>query len=199
MTNAGVFSINFARQEILPPSVKRCLAYLVLGYLAVNVFAAVFFMAVTFRMYQEQRQLALDLQSTALSPKAIADLRHEWKSLKKEVSSHLVRLNSAIAIEKERFGLAEKLAGLSRTLPPRTWIAALGGNRSGRTLTVQALYVGKPDEPYKVPGKEWIEALKADPAFGSGLKRIELAQPPQRVQKKAELYSFGLVAEWAQT
>ena len=41
-----------------------------------------------------------------------------------------------------------------------------------------------------------MEALRADPAFGHGLKRLDLASSSRKTQGTAELVVFELAAEW---
>ena len=63
-------------------------------------------------------------------------------------------------------------------------------------LAIEAIYLIDPEAPYELPVKRWTEALRADPVFGRGLKRIDLETSSQKIQGKAEVYTFTLAAEW---
>jgi Tfp pilus assembly protein PilN len=100
-------------------------------------------------------------------------------------------------LHQQRFPVGGKLAALSRTLPARTWITGLSGSREGRKLTVSAAYLVDADKPYELPTKSWIEALKADPRFSGGLKRLDLGSTSRKTQGTSELLAFDLIAEWS--
>ena len=92
--------------------------------------------------------------------------------------------------------MAAKLSGLTRTLPPRTWLTNLSGDRSGRTMTIQAAYLINPDAPYDLPTKAWLAALRDDPGFREGLTRLEMGQSSRKRVGDAELFHFDLEAAW---
>ena len=192
MPNDAVFSINFLRQDRVSPVFARLLGFCAFGYLAISILTAVFLAATAARTYKETRLLE---QSFASIP-AFKDLRGEWPLFQKQITDRIAELDVAIAVQKNHFHVSEKLAVFGKTLPEKVWVSSVKTDRSKKSIAVQALYIGREDEPYKVPSKEWMAALKADPVFGRHLKRLEMVESPQRVERKAELYSFGLLAEW---
>ena len=113
-----------------------------------------------------------------------------------QAAQDLSQLNVATTMQMQKFPVGGKLAALVKTLPARTWMTALSGDREGRKMRVEATYLINPESPYEFPTKKWIEALKADPSFRYRLKRVDLGNSSQKVQGKVELFSFDLTAEW---
>ena len=111
----------------------------------------------------------------------------------------LARLTAMIAQQQPRFPVAGKVAALTKTLPPRTWITKISGKNDSRTLAIQAAYLVNPDAPYELPTKAWMQALRADAYFSSGLNRLELKSSARKKQGLAELALLELVAEWQPT
>ena len=194
--NVNVFSINLVRREILPYRVGKLLVYFASGSILVNLFVLFVLIATVFGTYLKAEHLEQILKGKFPAIVDVERLKPEMKELQKEVLGCLSRLNSVIGLEKENFRAADKLAGLTRTMPGRTWITQLSGDRSNGTVTIEASYLIKPDSPYQLPTKQWIETLQKDPDFGSGLKHVELKKSSQKTQGKSEVYSFQLLAEW---
>ena len=109
-------------------------------------------------------------------------------------TTELTAMNAQLAT---RFPVGAKLAALTTTLPARTWLTGLEAKRDASTLTIRAAYFIDPEHPYELPTTRWIQALKADPTFGRGLKRLDLQNSSRQTQKRAELFAFTLLAEWA--
>jgi hypothetical protein len=101
-----------------------------------------------------------------------------------------------IDLQAERFPAAAKLAGITRTLPARTWMTEIQVSRDERRLLIHAAFLMDPKRPYELPVSAWIEALKKDPQFGAGLKQIEMTEGSNATRVKAELYLFKIRAEW---
>ena len=188
-----VFSINFLRREIVPMRVRRILAYAALGYLAVNIV----FLFILFRAASTTRAEWQTLESAAGTPSAsVATLKQEMDTMVEQATRDLTQLGTFIALEKDQFPVGGKLAALAKTLPARTWVTGLSGDREGHKITVSASYLINPEAPYELPMKKWIESLKANDLFGKNLKRIAVESSSQKMQGKVELCNFELVAEW---
>jgi len=120
----------------------------------------------------------------------------EMDTLRQHVLESTAELQAVIAMEQQRFPVGEKLAGLTRTLPPRTWLTHLAGERNGRTMTIQAAYLITPDSPYDLPTKSWLAALRDEPGFREGLTRLEMGQSSRKRAGEAELFVFDVEAAW---
>lgn len=190
-----VFSINFIRHETVPLRVRRALVYAGLGYLVLNVGLLIGLLATTYQTRQARRSLQGALQQVA-SADAVAALPQEMEEVRSRAREHLQQLNAMVSFQKQQFPVGGKLAALTATLPARTWIAELNGQRESRTVTVHAMYLVDPERPYELPTKEWIDALRADPRFREGLTRLELGSSSRGAQGRAELFSFDLIAQW---
>ena len=70
-------------------------------------------------------------------------------------------------------------------------------DQRNRELKIQATYLIDSSNPYEIPTREWIDALKADPDFGHELKSLDMTQSSQRTQGQVEIYVFELKAAWA--
>jgi len=116
--------------------------------------------------------------------------------LYQRASQELDQMQAIVASQKARFLAGGRLSALTETLPARTWIAGISGDRKDSSIILQAEYLIDPDHPYELPAKEWMATLKKDPRFGNRLKKLEMASSSRRTQGNAELLSFELVAEW---
>jgi|GEM_PF-1695240 len=189
----GPFSINFLRGEVVPMRLRRMFAYAALGYLAVNIV----FLFILFRAASASRTEWQSLEAAAGTPSAsVATLRQEMDTMVEQATRDLTQLNTFLALEKDQFPVGGKLAALAKTLPARTWVTGVSGDREGHKITVQASYLINPEAPYELPMKKWIEALKANDHFGKHLKRLNVESSSQKMQGKVELCNFELVAEW---
>ena len=192
----AVFTINFLRHEIIPLSVRRTLIFVALAYLAAHVLFLGYLGSVAASSRAEWKKVQAGIQGEVPSAVALADLKTEMATMQENAAKELGELNRIIVRKREEFPFGGKLAALARTLPARTWITALSGDRENRRITIQATYLVNPENPYDHPTKKWIDALKADPSFGSRLKRCDLGASSQKMQGKVEIYSFELVSEW---
>ena len=191
-----VFSINFIRHQTVPRAVRRALVYVALGYLVVNVAVMVGLLGAAGRSRVEWRTLQATLTGQLASSAEVSALKQEMATLRERAHGDLAQLNTAIVLQQQRFPVGAKLSSLSKTVPARTWIAGLSASRDTRTLTVQASYLIDSKRPYDLPTKEWIAALKADPDFRQGLRRLDLGSSSRKIQGSAELFVFELIAEW---
>ena len=196
VTSGPVFSINLIRHQTLSLRVRRTLAYLGLGYLLANAVALVVLLAVAATTSQQIHRTRVQLTTQAPSASAVEVVRREMETVQQRATEELARLQAMVSQQQQRFPVGGKLAALARTVPPRTWITGLSGARKDRTLTIRAAYLVDPDQPHALPTKGWLEALRADAAFGPGLKRLEMASSTRTSQGRAELFTFELVAEW---
>ena len=196
-TGTEVFSINFIRRPFIPLSTKRLLIRWILIYVLVQIVLIGLLFLVTFAVNLKTNKLEQKI-SKSISPLSSSRLiKSEMNNLKIDLSVGLNRLRSLIELEKSRFQIADKLAGLARTLPSRTWITGLSGNQGPRTLAIKAAYaVDSKDQTFQPPTKEWFAALRSDPDFGQGIKRIELQKTSERRQGNAKIYVFDVLAEW---
>ena len=194
--SAEIFSINFIRSEFVPYRVRRVAVYFVLIYLITNLVFTVWLFASAFSSSVQWHWLRskLQAQTQAVTPSGVAgpdvELMHE------RMVQELNRFNAVVHLTAQRFPVASKLAGIAETIPPRTWIQNLAASRDQRSLKIQALYLIDPKKPYDLPAKGWVQALKADPRFNQGLKRLELGTSSRTTQGDTKLFSFELLAEW---
>jgi len=186
-----VFSINFIRREVVPFRVRRVLIYVGFGSLVINLALMIGFLVFAGQTRHEVQRVRAQMGvNTARAP------NDEMETLRERAADNLARLNALIGLQQSRFYVGSKLAALTRTLPARTWITTLSSNRKGRTLLIHACYLVNSEKPYDLPTRGWIEALKADPVFGQGLTRLELAGASRKRQGDAELFTFDLTAVW---
>ena len=146
--------------------------------------------------HQQSHQLQASIKKHMASAATVSGSRQEMETLRERAADNLVQLNAIIAQERQRFPAGEKLAALTRTLPARTWLTNLSGDRAGRTLKIKAVYLINPDAPYDLPTKAWLAALKEDAHFREGLTRLDVGQSSRKRVGDAELFSFELVAAW---
>ena len=191
-----VFSINFLRHETAPRHVRRAIAYGAIGYLMVNLIFFIFLFEIGSSLRSDRKKLQTQLRESSPSSSVPSAVKQEMETMYQQAVTDLSQLTTAIGREKDRFPVSGKLAALVKTLPARTWITALSGDRINRKITIEACYLINPETPYELPTKKWTDALRADPSFGNELKRLDLAESSQRMQEKAELFTFQLVAEW---
>ena len=194
-SRAEVFSINFIRSKNIPVRVRRLIVHLALGYLGANIVLMVCFLSLAGAFQAQSRKLQDSLPAQS-SSSADGALTEQMGSLYKKASENLTRLNSVIAVRKQIFPVAGRLAALARTLPTRTWITQLSGERDERTIHLSANYLIDKEHPSDLPVKEWTDALKADPYFGQNLKRLDINSSSRKTQGKAELFSFDMIAQW---
>ncbi len=193
---APVFSINFIRGETFSLSTRRWLMAILLGYLAIHAALFLAFTGTAVSAHLQGQALRRTVQGAAPSVEAISGIEQEMAMLEERAKDNLTRLAAVAAEQRQRFPVAGKLAALTKTIPPRTWITGLSGAREGRTLTVRAAYLVDAQTPYALPTKGWMDALQADPVFGRGLKQLKLATSSRKTQGTAELVIFELVADW---
>lgn len=191
-----VFSINFLRHQTLPRYLRSVLVYGALGYLAVNAALMVGLLALGFHTEATRQRL---VQGQLSAPASVTAMAREMEALQERATQDLAKLDILTTLQTQRFPVGGKLAALTSTLPGRTWITGLSGDRKERSMTVQAAYLINPDSPYDLPAKLWMDALSADPRFGRGLRRLELGASAKKKQGRVELFTFELMAEWGAT
>lgn len=191
-----VFSINFIRRETFSRRARRRLVWAAVGYLMAH--AIVMCLLVGSALYAGVHAESLKAQVRQHLPSGVETkgVQQQLNVLSQRASEELAGLNTRIARQRERFAVGSKLAVLTKTLPPRTWITNLSGGRKDRTLTLQVVYLVNPDAPRELPIKGWVDTLKADPVFRQGLKGIDVGSSSRKRQGKAELLSFQLTIQW---
>ena len=195
-TTATVCTINLIRHQNLPRYVQRSLTWVALGALLVNVAIAAGLGGVAYRTRAQGHRLQTQLQGRMASADAASTLKQEMLTLRDRAHEDVTQLNAMIALQQARFPVGGRLAGLTNTLPPRTWITGLAADREKRTLTITASYLIDTERPFDLPTKAWLAALQANTQFSRGLKRVELGESSRKLQGSAELFCFSLVAEW---
>ncbi len=194
--SAEVFSINFLRHETLPHVIRRAIAYGAIGYLAVNLILFLSLFEIGSSIRSDRKKLETQLQESSPSAAVPSAVKQEMETMYQQAAKDVSQLTAAIEREKDRFPVGGKLAALVKALPARTWITDLSGDRADRKMVIKACYLINPQAPYELPTKKWTEALRADALFGNGLKRLDLGNSSQKMQGKAEIFSFELLAEW---
>ena len=195
--NSEVFSINFIRRPAIALPARRVVLYMALGYLGLQLIGTVGLLGTGIHSFVKRYGLEKGLAGRGVTLSSLNTLRGEVEALHGEASNQLKRFNAALALETQRLPIAGKWAALTETLPSRTWITRLSGSRDQRLIRIQAVYVVDTSKPFDLPIKKWTEALKADPRFGTGLKRIDLETSSRSgPQDQVSLYSFDLIAEW---
>ena len=190
------FAVNFSRPAILSPRVRRALAKLTAGYLLLGAAAGILLLGFALWTHLDARRLQQRLGTPAGRSAAEQASRQAMADLQAQAVLQTAQFNAMNAQLTSRFPVGAKLAALTTTLPARTWVTGLEARREGRTLTIRAAYLIDPEQPYELPTTRWIETLKADPAFGRGLKRLNLQDSSRETQGRAELFLFTLSAEW---
>ena len=191
-----VFSINFLRHDTLSSQVRSALLAGGIGWLGLNALVLAGLLVMMGVAFQQSLALKQDVKAQMTSAATVSGASEEMDALRERASENLARLNTVIAQEAQRFPVGAKLSGLTRTLPPRTWLTNLSGDRSGRTMKIQAAYLINPDAPYDLPTKGWLAALRDDSGFREGLTRLEMGQSSRKRVGDAELFLFDLEAAW---
>ena len=192
---SAAFSINFARHTLLSPRLRRALVSLTAGYLLTGAVCGCLLLGLTLWTHLDARRLQQRLGHTG-TPAAEQASRQAMADLRAQAGLQTTQLHAMSAQLAMRFPVGAKLAALTTTLPARTWVTGLEAKRDAHTLTIHAAYLIDPEHPYELPTTRWIETLKADPAFGHGLKRLDLQGSSRKTQGRAELFVFTLSAEW---
>ncbi len=192
-----VFTINFIRSHQAPLLLRRALLSVTSGYLIASVALLMWLLGMSGAMHGELAGLHRTHGATLPTSGAVHGAARELDTVATVAQMQLDRLNGLMGVQRQSVPVAGKLAALTRTLPARTWITGLSGQQEGRTITIQAAYLIDPDAPYQLPAKAWIEALRADPAFGQGLSRLVLETSLRTRQGTAEVFTFALAAQWA--
>ena len=193
------FSINFVRREVLVHRIRRVLILAAVGYLLANVLLMVWLLSTALLVSGQAWQLQAKLHQKLPTAAASKVLYREMETLQEQAVRDLARMNAIVAVQRQRFLVSNKLAALTKTLPDRTWITGLSGRREGSTLTVQASYLIDPGAPQQLPMKKWMAALREDPQFGQGLKRLDVSASSRKRQGRSERFDFELIAEWQPT
>ena len=195
-SSSQVFSINFIRHEIMPLGVRRALTLVYLGYVLTTIIVMLGLLGGAFQTRWQWHQVQMTIQGAMPSSAQMGVLKQDMVTLRQRAMGDLGKLNTAIAFQRQQFPVSAKLEAITETLPPRTWVTRLAGKRDDRTLAIHAVYLVDPQTPDALPVKAWTAALRVDPRFGQGLKRLDLESSSRDTQGKAELFSFELVAEW---
>lgn len=184
-----VFEINFLRHPAPSAAIQQGLFVLGAIYLLANVVVTgwLLFTGVSAAWNTVRSESRASSRSAAAQDLGV---------LYQRANQELVQLQGIVDSQRARFLAGGRLAALTETLPARTWISGISGDRAEHSIILRAEYLIDPDHPYEVPARDWMETLRADPRFGNGLKKLDMASSSRRTQGNAELLSFELVAEW---
>ena len=188
------FRINFVRGQALPQSARRAFAWAAVGYLGLQAAAAALLVMGTISVLAQSQYLQVVIRKKV--PGRFSLLAEEMETLHRQATINRARLNTAISALQWQFPIAGKLAALTKTLPPRTWVTDLTADRDRHSITFRARTLVDPTEPAEVPMESWVQALKADPQFSPLLKRVTSGRVSRGRQGKAEYVSFEITAEW---
>lgn len=193
-----IFSINFVRRGFVPFSVRRFFVYLGFAYFGIQMLALITLIVTAAYANIRENQLRHAIQRE-LSPNIrMEEMKSEMDFLRQVAADRVVQLNKTNQMQNDHFFFASEFAAIAKTLPPRTWVTQLAGNRGNRSITLQASYLVDPQKPYQLPNKPWLDALKADPDFGRGLKSLVMTRTSQSNAGKAEICTFEFLAEWGE-
>jgi len=190
---APIFTINFIRRHAYAPHIQKWLMGLAGWYLLINAVVAVGLVAEASSSYRDWRALRAEAQRSGTAAATPLARDRDIERLHQRAAEDLAALRALIARQQAVFPVAGKLAALTTTLPARTWITGISGDRAGRTLTVRASYLINPEAPYDLPVNGWIESLKSDPRFGGGLQRLELGLSSRQSQGSSTVFTFELI------
>lgn len=191
-----VFAVNFSRRETLSRVWRRGLAYAAVGFLALNVIAVFYFVFEGIGAHIEIGRVRSSIEKMLPSSSAVAQIKTEADILYGEASEQLNRLNFILSLKKQRFPASQKLAGLTRTLPLRTWITKIETDSTRRSVSIEALYLVNAEDPYYLPTNDWVVELKKDPDFGFGLKNIDITRSAQKEMGGSQVYAFSILSTW---
>ncbi len=190
------FAINFIRRESHPTGIRLVSAYAVIGYLTVSTLLAIGLIVISAIFVIQSHQLQADLRSRLPNPAALALFKKEMRELDHQMVSELGQFNTIANLKKQRFLVGEKLTALGKTLPAKTWVVQISGQRMARSIDLQAAYLLDSGTAYKVPANQWVQALRDEPLFNQGLKAVESSSSSRKRQGDSELLLFNLSADW---
>ena len=194
---SAVFAIDFVRGRRLPSWVQYALVYIAFGFILLNLIVTLLLFVVAGQTRREWRHVK-GMLSQQTSVETIAQLKAKLAPLQETAEQQLTGLERAVALQRVRFAMADKLAAVAKTVPVRTWITGMTGDRERRTLTIHATCMADPASPSaELPMKGWVDALRADRAFADGLKRLEIGASSRTMVGKTEVYLFDLTPEWS--
>ena len=188
-----VFAINFARRALVPVRIQWFVAAAAVLSLSLNVLVLLGLVVNETMAEKALGEVTARLGESGLSSVTVL----EMQELHQRASYDLATLKIATGMAEQQLPAADKLAALSRTLPARTWITKIAGDWAERRITVSARFLVDAENPYELPSKAWIDALRADAGFSQGLRRSELTSSSRQGLGKADVFAFDLVAEWS--
>ena len=196
MSRGEIFSINFIRRDFIPLSIRRIAISLVGGYLGINLLVMIGLLGAALWSYSSQAFLQAKFQDRIQDSIWLSKVKQDMEIMQEQATHDTHQMNAIMTLKKQRFPFTGKLAALAETLPARTWIRLLSADQEEKSLKIEAVYLVDPEQPYTLPVKEWVEALKNQPRFAQGLKRLDLVTSSRQTQGKSDLFSFELLAEW---
>jgi len=189
------FSINFVRKQSRSIHMRR-VGVIVLSVYALGQILLMGWLFVSAQSSWVETQEIQGRSSWTEEADALAQTREQVEQLHTRAIEDLGQVQRVLGSQKERFFAGGKIATLTRTLPARTWITQLSGDRQSHQIKAQAAYWINPEAPYELPVKEWIKQLHEDTSFSQNLSRLEIGTSSRQKLGKAELYTFTLIAQW---
>lgn len=194
--SSGVFSINLIRSQSFFLRNRRLLSYATVGYFIAQ--GLIFLGLVLWGLGLWGQAVYLDKSFHRIFPASdsIKDYKAHLNQLSQRAQASLDEVKAAVAIEKDKFRVAGKLAGIVRTIPIRTWITSIRVTAATRSMVIAAGFLVDMEDPDERPFKDWIEALKKDPGFSPGLKQIEQVSSSETRKGEADVSLFEIRAGW---
>ncbi len=190
------FSINLVHQEVASLRVRHLVAGAVAAYLVINAAILIWFLRDMALAEVQGRRIQAELQRHS-SAVTLAALKQEIEALNGRAKEESAQLHAIVAQQQEQFPIGGRLAILVKTLPERTWITGLSGDRERRSLTVRVSCLVDPVAPNLLPAEDWTRILKADAVFSQGLTHLEVTSSSQQTQQgRAQRMDYEWVARW---
>ena len=190
------FSINLIRSKNFFVLHRQMIFFTALAYLMAQSLLFLFLFFWGMGLQVEAIKLHRDFQKEFPSGSSEKEFEAHLDDLYEKAGVSLKDLDAVIAIEKDKFQIAGKLAGIARTIPPRTWVTSIKLDGWRRSMMLEARFLVDVADPYQLPTKKWIDALKNDPTFGEGLEQIDYLQSSQTQVGHAEIGFFEIEARW---
>lgn len=191
------FAVNLIRAQVPPAWIRRSLASAVVAVSAFNAFLCLWLVGSSLVFLIQSSRLQGKFQGQLSAPGSLQALKDQALALTEQGEIDRAQISAALNLQRQHFPVSSKLAVLAKTLPPRIWISQVSGERADRSMDIQAVYLVAPSSPERLPAKQWIEAVRADPVFRNGLKSADLKSANRKSQRSGDLFFFEVAAEWA--
>ena len=175
---------------------RRLIPFVILGYFIVQGLLLISLLVWGLGLNAEVTRLTQSFQKTFPSSFSSGGYKASLDQLFQRAQAELARLKVATVIEKDKFRIAGKMAGIVRTVPVRTWISSIQLDTSKRSMSIKACFLADAMDSDALSVTHWIEALKKDPGFGPGLKTIGEVSSYQIQKGAVEISLSEIQAGW---